>query len=176
VLGLHVVAARAPGEPGDRAAEPEAAPEVAALAPRAGVAAPAEDLARRVLAALPDERLELLREFVRDRVVRVLRLDPGEPPDRHARLMDLGFDSLMAVQLRNQLGTGLALAAPLAATVLFDYPTIDRLAARLLELLAPQGVGAPAPAAAPAAVGQAAVEAMSEAEVEKLLLERLGGR
>ena len=39
----------------------------------------------------------------------VLKLDASEPPGRHDRLMDLGFDSLMAVQLRNALGTGLGL-------------------------------------------------------------------
>jgi hypothetical protein len=128
-----------------------------------------------VIESLPAERLELLREFEREKVIRVLRLDPSQPPDRQARLMDLGFDSLMAVQLRNQLGQGLKLATPLPATVLFDYPTIDRLAARLVDLLAPpqQQSEAQAPAGT---VGQAAVEAMSEAEVEKLLLERLGNR
>jgi acyl transferase domain-containing protein/SAM-dependent methyltransferase len=181
-LGQHVVVARAPGEEGAAVAAPGAA-ETPAPAPRQAASAPADALARAVAEALPAERLELLREFVRDRVERVLRLDPSQPPDRNARLMDLGFDSLMAVQLRNQLGAGLTLSAPLPATVLFDYPTIDRLAARLVELLAQADrAGAPAPAPAPAeapapgAVGKAAVEAMSEAEVERLLLERLGGR
>jgi SAM-dependent methyltransferase len=179
-LGLHVVVARAPGEAvaGAAVAEAAAVPDpVAPEAPRAADAGAA--LARRVLEALPAERVELLREFVRERVMRVLRLEADRPPDRQARLMDLGFDSLMAVQLRNQLSSGLRLPAPLPATVLFDYPTIDRLAARLADLLAPPAPAAAAsvaPAAAPPRVAQAAVEAMTDAEVEALLLERLGGK
>src|SRR5690606_30701849 len=92
---------------------------------------------RRLREALPAERADVLRDFVRDRVVRVLRLDADSPPGRHDRLMDLGFDSLMAVQLRNQLGTGLGLAQPLPATLMFDHPTIDALATHLLGRLAP---------------------------------------
>jgi acyl carrier protein len=110
----------------------------------------------------------------------VLRLEAGNPPGRHDRLMDLGFDSLMAVQLRNQLGNGLGLERPLPATLMFDYPTIDALAARLLELLdadAPAEAPAiPAPGTAAAAQRAKDVEAMDDAEVEALLLERLGGK
>ena len=43
-----------------------------------------------ILAALPGERIDLLRDFVRQRVVRVLRRDDANPPDRHDRLTDLG--------------------------------------------------------------------------------------
>jgi hypothetical protein len=128
--------------------------------------------------ALPGERVDILREFVRDRVVRVLRLDVNTPPGRHDRLMDLGFDSLMAVQLRNQLGTGLGLDKPLPATLMFDHPTIDALATHLLGRVAPAEAAAPVAApvatnAAPAALGEAAVAAMSDEEIEALLLARL---
>ena len=80
---------------------------------------------------LPVERLERLREMVRAQVMQVLRLDAGSPPARHDRLMDLGMDSLMAVQLRNAVNQALALERPLPSTVMFDYPTIDAMAAHL---------------------------------------------
>jgi len=181
-LGQHLIVARAPGsaEAGGgatQAIEPTGAP--AAAPTRSGPQEAAEALRRRVREALPGERLDLLREFVRDRVVRVLRLDQNEPPGRHDRLMDLGFDSLMAVQLRNQLGTGLGLDKPLPATLMFDYPTIDALATHLLGRVAPTDTAAPAaaataaPATAPEALGAAAVAAMSDEEIEALLLARL---
>lgn len=63
------------------------------------------------------------------------RLDPDQP------LQDLGLDSILAVELRNVIGRSLATSPP--ATLLFDHPTIERLAAFCL--------GARRPAAAPKA-------------------------
>jgi hypothetical protein len=111
-------------------------------------------------------------------VLRVLRLDPADAPGRSDRLMDIGFDSLMAVQLRNQLGSGLGLDKPLPATLMFDHPTIDALAIHLLERMLPKAAPAPAPKAAVAAMtpaSEAAVAAMSDAEIEALLMSRLEG-
>jgi hypothetical protein len=152
---------------------------VAAPAPQAE-AVPSQVLAR-VLEGLPLERHALLCEFVREHVIDVLKLDRDHPPARDSRLMDIGFDSLMAVQLRNRLGRGLGLDKPLPATVMFDHPTIDALAAFLLERMAPSAAAqAPAPAApsmaAPARLGAEAVAQMSDAEIEALLISRLESR
>jgi SAM-dependent methyltransferase len=174
-LGQHVIAARAPGSAADRgeipatsdtpAPDPRAAHPVATVEQSTGFRS-------RLTDALPADRLDLLRDFVRERVVRILRLDPADPPARNARLMDLGFDSLMAVQLRNQLGTGLGLERPLPATLMFDYPTIDSLAENLLRRVMPKVRDAGASAAAPIAVpalGRDAIATMTEAEIEALL-------
>ena len=47
--------------------------------------------------------------------------------------MDLGLDSLMAVELRNNLAQSLQLTEILPATLMFDYPSIADIAAFLLE-------------------------------------------
>ena len=62
---------------------------------------------------------------------------------------------------------------------MFDYPTIERLAAHLLDRLGPSNQDGdsasrqPGPYK-PAVLGMAAVAAMSDAEIEARLLERLG--
>lgn len=184
-LGQHVLVARAGGEVG------RVEPGTSAMSPAAATAnvlihEPSAELRQRIADALPADRLELLRDFVRATVVRVLHLDPANPPGRGVHLTDLGFDSLMAVQLRGQLTAGLGLERRLPATVMFDYPTIDALAARLLDLVAPsdasqrssessaqQSDGDAASAAAAPRLGEAAVAAMTDEEVEALLLARL---
>jgi hypothetical protein len=189
VLGQHVLVARAAGE-SDRG-EPWAGDAAGAAVVGEGSVAPgqreargapvreqADALRQRVLDTLPADRLEILRDFVRECVVRVLRLAPTEPPGRNDRLMDLGFDSLMAVQLRNTLSSGLVLAQPLPATLMFDYPTIDAIAGYLLERMAPQADASAHPLAGsagrnPEVLGTARVAAMSDDEIEVLLLERL---
>ena len=133
--------------------------------------------------ALPDEQLELMRNFVREHIMRVLRLDADQAPGRHDRLMDLGLDSLMAVRLRNLLGAGLGFAKPLPATLMFDYPTIEALASHLLDHMAALS-SAPSVAAANSAserpnaspstrLDESQLAEMSETEVEAMLLSRL---
>ncbi len=196
-LGQHVLLARVPGEPFDIAVSADPVPASigatgAANATAAGTgtgagmgtalssppaSAQASELRRRVREALPAERLDLLREFVRDRVVRVLKLDAANPPASSDRLMDLGFDSLMAVQLRNQLAKGLELDRPLPATLMFDYPTIASIASHLAERIVPREAATPTPAAVEATPAVAfdadAVAAMTDEQIAALMAERL---
>jgi acyl transferase domain-containing protein/acyl carrier protein len=90
-------------------------------------------------------------------------LDPQRP------LQEYGLDSLMAVELRN--GIGGMLGRTLPATLLFKYPTLQALAAFVLESVAPS---ADAPAVTPAPEADAAaVSALSEEDVRRLLAEEL---
>jgi acyl transferase domain-containing protein/SAM-dependent methyltransferase len=181
VLGQHVVVARAAGEPFGAI---DAAPPVEVVAATAATSAAPEThesataARQRVMDALPADRLGLVRDVVRERVVHVLKLEPEDAPGRHDRLMDAGLDSLMAVQLRNQLSTALGLDRALPATVMFDYPTIEALAEHLLLRVAPLEeavtvtVAGPNPEPDPL-TRLTDVAAMSDAEVEALLLQRL---
>ncbi len=104
--------------------------------PDAGGRADGDAFRARFAVALEDERRDLLRDAVRGAVMQTLRLDASAPPDGHRRLLDLGLDSLMAVRLRNRLGTLLALDKPLRSTLVFDFPTIEAIARHLAERLA----------------------------------------
>ncbi|MGA2410209.1 MAG: beta-ketoacyl synthase N-terminal-like domain-containing protein [Candidatus Binataceae bacterium] len=174
-LGMHVLAARVPAAFVPEAYKGQLLPQ--AHAADAERTVPLDDMRHRISEALPSERLELLRAFVRAKVMQVLRLSQDAPPARNTRLMDLGFDSLMAVQLRNELGSGLGLDRPLPATLMFDRPTIDSLAVYLEAILFPKERPTEVVIVAedaPAAINHSAVAGMSDAEVELLLLERLG--
>ncbi|WP_449343268.1 SDR family NAD(P)-dependent oxidoreductase, partial [Streptomyces silvisoli] len=93
------------------------------------------------LAGLPGaEREQILVDLVRESAAAVLghtssaQIDTGQP------FSELGFDSLTSVELRNllQAKTGLGLAA----SVVFDYPTVTRLAGYLAgEFGEPQAAG-----------------------------------
>ena len=122
-----------------------------------------------------------MNEYVRDRVMEVLRLHKDRRPGLQHRLMDLGLDSLMAVQLRNLLESGLGLDRSLPATLMFDYPTIASISAFLLKSLSCDGAPAatsPTVRVQPEVVSLRAleIEALSENEAEALLLKRLEGK
>ncbi|WP_035870486.1 type I polyketide synthase [Kitasatospora cheerisanensis] len=130
-IGLRS-AALLDGMPDPAAAGP--APDAAApTAPREGDGAP--DTLRQRIADLPshEDRVRALTELVRTHAATVLR-HPGVDTVQPGRAFSaLGFDSLMAVELRNRLAAATGLALP--ATVLFDHPTPSALADRLLAEL-----------------------------------------
>jgi acyl carrier protein len=74
-----------------------------------------------------------MTDFVRDQLMEVLRIDSSSPPDRSARLMELGVDSLVAVDFARRLERELDGTLKLPATLIFDYPTIEATARYLLN-------------------------------------------
>jgi acyl carrier protein len=87
----------------------------------------------RALDATPSNlRREKLRESIGQAAAIVLGRDASRLIDPHQPLQELGLDSLMAVELRNRLGNLAGRTLP--ASLLFDFPTIERLA----DLLAPE--------------------------------------
>ncbi|WP_420834383.1 beta-ketoacyl reductase [Streptomyces rapamycinicus] len=86
----------------------------------------------------PEERAQLLLDLVRTHLATVLgRTDPHDI-DAEGGLLEMGLDSLTAVELRNHLGTATGLRLP--TTVVFDHPTpialVKYLASRLGDSVA----------------------------------------
>ncbi len=96
--------------------------------------------------AEPAERQKLLTDFLREQVARVLgiaesQLDVNQP------LNTLGFDSLMALELKNLIEGQLGLTVPVAAFL--DGPSTSKLVAQLLGGLPMPTGEAAEPATAP---------------------------
>ncbi|MGI5183699.1 SDR family NAD(P)-dependent oxidoreductase [Dactylosporangium sp. CA-152071] len=108
---------------------------LAASAPQNGAT-----LRRRLAAQDEHARHRTVLELARTQVATVLgRRDAGSI-ERDRGFTELGFDSLLAVELRNRLNQATGLQ--LATTVVFDHPTLDALTAHLLAELVPAGPGA----------------------------------
>lgn len=111
------------------------------VAPR--TAEPASAWTPRLLALPPEERLDALTHDVRKEAARVLSLASlaSVPADRN--LKELGLDSLMALELRNNLGRRAGFA--LSASLIFEHQTPRAIARFLLTQL--RELGGPADAA-----------------------------
>ena len=123
--------------------------------------------------AFESSRPGILREFVHQVAVRVLgfpasrRIDPLQP------LNELGLDSLMALELRNTLSAETAQSLP--ATLLFNYPTVEDIAAYLegvlLESPLTRGAVGKLSENNPAPLDR--IEELSDEEVDRMLAEKL---
>jgi acyl transferase domain-containing protein/acyl carrier protein/2-polyprenyl-3-methyl-5-hydroxy-6-metoxy-1,4-benzoquinol methylase len=70
---------------------------------RSGTPSSAASPLDAIRAARAEERKRLITEFAKERIAAVLGFDDVSAIDDETPLMDLGFDSLMAVQLRNRI-------------------------------------------------------------------------
>jgi acyl transferase domain-containing protein/acyl carrier protein len=98
-------------------------------------------LARR-LAGLDEQSCRAaVLELVCDHAASVLGHSSGSAIDPGRAFKELGFDSLLAVDLRNRLSV--AADMRLAATLVFDYPTAEAIADHLIGQLADEPLGEP---------------------------------
>jgi acyl carrier protein len=175
----HVILARASGDEAPasvrRGEESSAVPTAVAVP----VWAMPTDVREQLAEAMDDERLGIIVQAVREAIAHVLRIHDPNRLQRDQPLLDLGFDSLMAVELRNVLRRSFALEQKLPATLVFDHPTIAAIAGHLDLLLAPVARAGGervepirATAAAPRLAADAVAE-LSDDEAEALLLARL---
>ncbi|MEM7127079.1 MAG: SDR family NAD(P)-dependent oxidoreductase [Chloroflexota bacterium] len=90
-------------------------------------------LRQRLDRCAASERDALLMQHLRHVTAKVLGLGSPEKVAPSLGIMDMGMDSLMAVELRNQLSRTLETSLP--ATLLFDYPNLNMLQKHLIEEL-----------------------------------------
>ena len=187
-LGQHVILARTPvfesndsfdGKSFATLPAEDRAPSSVSSGSAANSAERVREFRSRLELALPDERQELMSEYVCTHVMEVLCMDTDRRPGIQNRLMDLGLDSLMAVQLRNLLESGLGLGSSLPATLIFDYPTIASISGFLLDCTSREDGSAPVSLAVEELQAESVskraqeIAALSDDEAEALLLERL---
>ncbi|MEV5197266.1 SDR family NAD(P)-dependent oxidoreductase [Streptomyces clavifer] len=128
-------------------------------------------LAQRLASLGPAERERTLTDLVRTQVAGVLgHGDPGRIEADRA-FQELGFDSLTAVELRNQLGRATGLRLP--TTLVFDHPSPQALATHLLAELAVEDASPAEPVLAPLAGLETAIAAAPDQETRNLIAARL---
>ena len=102
--------------------------------PSDAVASAGDSELLRQLEEVPEaQRASFITEFLQREVQSFLRL--AQPPAATSRFLDLGTDSLMAVELRNRLFGQFGGRFEISPTAVFDYPTIGSLAEHLAEQL-----------------------------------------
>jgi acyl transferase domain-containing protein/acyl carrier protein len=123
-----------------------------------------------LLAVDPAERQQFMSTQIRDQLARVLGMSPAKL-DIEQPLLNLGLDSLMAVEIGNQLQAMVGVDVP--AMKFMEGLSIAGLSAYVIEQLSEEE----APAAVPASAQQAAeqVEKLSDEEVDALLHEMVAG-
>jgi hypothetical protein len=147
----------------------------AALASGEGVSQGESAVLRELLAAPRSRRRELLTRALQREVVDVQRLPAGDEPDPRLGFFSMGMNSIMVMELRARVQR--AFKVDLAATLVFNKPSIAELAEHLLVTL--PGLSAEAAPSEPARPVQAAVtlaplatetlDELSEDELERML-------
>jgi acyl transferase domain-containing protein/acyl carrier protein len=160
---------------------------VAATTP--AIAQPKSAFRQTVDLANAGDRKALLLEHLRQQTAKVLNMSSVEAIDPQLGFIELGMDSLMAVELSNRLGSSLEFHV--SAAIAFDYPTIESLVDYFDQIIAAQltttVVAAPVAPEPPSehrpipdrpqnqllATSRAALESLSDREAEALLIRQL---
>jgi malonyl CoA-acyl carrier protein transacylase len=176
ILGQHVIVAGTSSAGADRrVAIPSATSSARPVSQNP--AAPEEqeiDLAAWLEAPAAD-RHEHFVKLLQQQIADLLRFDSADRVKAKSKLIDLGLDSLMAIELRNRMARVLHLQKPLSSTLVFDYPTPDALALHLENQVLGLGEDLPAEQDGDAATRERANELaeLDDEDVQEMLLKKL---
>lgn len=152
---------------------------VASNAPARPAERPTGALARRWATVADADRAEFVLRSVKGAVASILGHSHGEGVDVSRPLMELGVDSLMAVELKKCLEQEWALLGQVPATLIFKYPTVRHIAGFIRGLVeggpSARADSAPSISGRPPAssVAEADLDEASDDEVKRLLAEEL---
>ena len=134
----------------------EAPPLLQELTPVAGPSGSGNsELVAKLRKLQPPARKRLLVETIQGELQQIL--STSEAPDPDTPLIEMGLDSLMAVEFSTRLQQQLGEEFAIAPTLLYDYPTVSSISDYLLELMTDLPDGAPA-AEAPSVTGAKTIE------------------
>ncbi|MEN9565214.1 MAG: hypothetical protein RLZZ69_410 [Cyanobacteriota bacterium] len=86
----------------------------------------------------PEQQQYVLQSHIREQIAKVLGFTDSEDVDAQENFADLGLDSLMAVEFKNNLQASFGNLISLTAA--FDYPNVELLTAYLAQELADKNV------------------------------------
>jgi pimaricinolide synthase PimS2 len=124
----------------------------------------------------PGDAMQLLEDALRRAIAQILKI-PRASIAADAPFASLGLTSLLGLELRRDLEV--ALGIRLTATMIYNYPTLDRLVPLLASKVGVAAEVGPAAAAALGNIDEETVAGLSEEAIEHLLdrrLEALGDR
>ena len=142
--------------------------EIAGHRAQADVASvvPSGTLRQALARATQAEWRSILTTHLRSEIAEIIGVPTAQIADEQLGLFDMGFDSLMAVELKNRLET--AMGQRLIATVAFEHPTLAALSTYLLGLFVPAIAPSPPPGTADEVLSEtdlAEIENLSERDL-----------
>ncbi|MDC0708175.1 amino acid adenylation domain-containing protein [Stigmatella sp. ncwal1] len=94
-----------------------------------------ETFLEKLTSAPITHRRKMLMDYLREQVAWMRGMDSRESIDPAQGFSEMGIDSLAALQLKNRLQGGLGVSLP--ATLVFNYPTTEKLAEQLMSAFIP---------------------------------------
>ncbi|MGE8574271.1 MAG: beta-ketoacyl reductase, partial [Burkholderia contaminans] len=122
-------------------------------------------LLRQLHACAPRERVELIADTLAAMLAETLRLSGPDAIAPEQSLLDLGLDSLVALELTDRLTK--VFGRPFRATLFFSYPNLQTLAQYVLNELSPS---------LPAPVVDEASDDLDEDDLSELIAQEIGAQ